>query len=114
MLKFSTRSLLKAAAMISLQHHERYDGTGYPEGLRGESIHIYARITTVADVYDALSNDRIYRKAMGENEVLQYLNENSGGLFDPDIVKVFLENWDSIQVIRRRFNQKAGYYEEKR
>ena len=69
MLKYSNRKILNAGAIIALTHHEKYDGSGYPEGLKGEEIPLYGRITAIADVFDALSTDRVYKKAwgMGEN-----------------------------------------------
>ena len=71
-------------------HHERFDGTGYPEGLKGEDIPFLARILSVADVYDAISSDRAYRKKMEESKVLSIITEGSGSQFDPQIVEVFL------------------------
>jgi len=71
-------------------HHERFDGTGYPEGLEGENIPFLARILSVADVYDAISSDRAYRKKMEEGKVLSIISEGSGSQFDPQIVEVFL------------------------
>ena len=72
-------------------HHERYDGTGYPEGLKGDKIPFLARILSVADVYDAISSDRAYRKKMEESKVLSIITEGSGTQFDPQIVEVFLD-----------------------
>ena len=63
MLKHSSKPILQAAAIVSKEHHEKYNGNGYPKGLKGEEIHIFARITAVADVFDALGSDRIYKKA---------------------------------------------------
>ncbi|MHC4458845.1 MAG: HD-GYP domain-containing protein [Planctomycetota bacterium] len=71
-------------------HHERFDGTGYPEGLKGEDIPFLARILSVADVYDAISSDRAYRRKMEESKVLSIISEGSGSQFDPQIVEVFL------------------------
>jgi HD-GYP domain-containing protein (c-di-GMP phosphodiesterase class II) len=71
-------------------HHERFDGTGYPEGLKGEDIPFLARILSVADVYDAISSDRAYRKKMEESKILSIITEGSGSQFDPQIVEVFL------------------------
>jgi response regulator RpfG family c-di-GMP phosphodiesterase len=102
-LKHSTGSILKAAAIIAYQHHERYDGSGYPQGLRGDAIHLYARITSVADVFDALTNDRVYRKAMNVDEALAYLRENSGSYFDPGIVDCFTANQEAILEIGKKF-----------
>ncbi|MEN8256997.1 MAG: DUF3369 domain-containing protein [Thermodesulfobacteriota bacterium] len=97
MLKSSPRSIMKAAAIIALQHHEKYDGSGYPEGLKGEDIHVFARIVALADVYDALNNDRVYRKAFQPNEVLAHIKEQRGLHFDPALVDVFFDNLENIQ-----------------
>jgi len=96
MLKKSNRKILKAAAIIALQHQEKYDGTGYPNGLKGDEIHLYARIISVADVFDALCNDRVYRKAVSLEEVINIIRDGSGTHFDPKIVDVFLDNIDEI------------------
>lgn len=74
-----------------LQHHERYDGKGYPYGKKGEDISLFGRIISVADVYDALTSDRPYRKAMLPSEAMEYIMGNSGTMFDPQIVKIFLK-----------------------
>jgi len=96
MLKKSNRKILKAAAIIALQHQEKFDGTGYPNSLKGEDIHIYARIISIADVFDALCNDRIYRKAVDVNEVINIIQKGRGTHFDPKIVDVFMENIETI------------------
>ena len=77
---------------IVRHHHERWDGRGYPDGLRGEQIPLTARILTVADCFDAVREDRQYRKGMGREEACQFLSDNSSKQFDPNIVKAFLEN----------------------
>ncbi|WP_136795917.1 HD domain-containing phosphohydrolase [Desulfosediminicola ganghwensis] len=102
-LQFSNRKLLAAARYIAHQHHERWNGTGYPQGKSGEEIHIFARITTLADVYDALSNKRSYKEAWPEKRVLEYLQKESGEYFDPELVRVFIENIDEVREIRLKF-----------
>ena len=82
---------LKGAIVVPRYHHERWDGSGYPEGLRGEAIPLLARIFAVADVYDALTSDRPYRRAWPREKALRHLEENAGVLFDPRVVAVFLE-----------------------
>lgn len=82
---------LRHIAGLILKHHERWDGTGYPLGLRGEKIPIEARILAVVDSYDAMTNDRPYRKAMTNEEALQELRKCSGAQFDPRLVRLFLE-----------------------
>lgn len=72
-------------------HHERWDGAGYPDGLKGDAIPLLARIIAVADAYDAMASDRAYRKRLAEDIVLGIIRDNSGSQFDPDIVKVFMD-----------------------
>ncbi|RKX69965.1 hypothetical protein DRP53_06485 [candidate division WOR-3 bacterium] len=74
-----------------LYHHERWDGSGYPEGLKGESIPLPARIIAIADVYHAMQSDRPWRKKIPKSKVLKFIEKGSGILFDPELVKVFLE-----------------------
>jgi len=82
---------LQPALNIPYCHHEKFDGSGYPRGLKGEEIPLEARIFTVLDVYDALTSDRPYRKAWSKESALKYIREESGSHFDPQVVKVFLE-----------------------
>ncbi len=82
---------LRPALDIPYYHHERWDGSGYPKGLKGEEIPLPARIFAVVDVYDALTHDRPYRKAWSEEEAIEYIKRESGRLFDPKVVKAFLE-----------------------
>jgi HD-GYP domain-containing protein (c-di-GMP phosphodiesterase class II) len=82
-------SYLEVARDIALYHHERWDGTGYPEGLKGEEIPLPARIMAVADVFDALISDRVYKKAFSFEKAMDIIKEESGTHFDPDIVKAF-------------------------
>ena len=84
-------NFLQDALEIPLYHHEKWDGTGYPYGLKGESIPLSARIFAVADVYDALLSNRPYRKAWTREQAIQYLFENRGKHFDPQIVDLFLK-----------------------
>lgn len=81
---------LTPALDIPRSHHEKWDGSGYPDGLKGEQIPVAARIFAVVDVYDALTSDRPYRKAWSEDEALAYIREQAGAHFDPDVVKTFL------------------------
>ena len=78
--------------MLSIrQHHERYDGGGYPDKLKGEEISLYAQIVAVADAYDAMTSDRAYRKALGKAAAIAEIKKHSGGQFAPDVVQAFLE-----------------------
>ena len=93
----STRPLFKVAAIMAGQHHERFDGTGYPDGLKGTSIHPYGRMLALADVFDALSHDRVYKKAWPETQVLDYLREQRGRHFDPELLDLFFDRYDQIR-----------------
>jgi len=107
MLNHSERRLLKAAATIAWQHHERWNGTGYPCGLRGEKIHIYGRITALADVFDALGSDRDYKKAWEDERIVKLFEEERGEHFDPDLARIFLENFDAFVRIRNTYKDEA-------
>ena len=85
-------SYLKHALDIPFCHHEKWDGSGYPRGLKGEEIPLSARLFAVVDVYDALTSDRPYRKAWSREDAYRYIEEQSGKHFDPQVVKIFLEN----------------------
>jgi len=98
-LKASPRRIMRTAATIALQHHEHWDGGGYPHGLVEDETHIFGRITALADVFDALSCDRVYKKAWPLSEVLDYLREKRGRQFDPLLVDIFLESLDEILAI---------------
>ena len=82
---------------IAYSHHEKWDGSGYPEGLRGEDIPISARLMAVADVYDALISHRVYKEGMSHEEAVQIIRENKGHHFDPDVVDAFLELQDDFK-----------------
>ena len=103
MLRNSSREILQASATVAHEHHERWDGTGYPRALKGEEIHIFGRITSVADVFDALGSDRCYKKAWPLVEVLDFLNKESGKYFDPKIVDILLNNIDEFLEIKNKF-----------
>ncbi|MDB5790141.1 MAG: hypothetical protein JWQ80_165 [Massilia sp.] len=99
----SSRPILKAAAVIAHQHHEKYDGTGYPQGLKGEAIHPYARIVAVADVFDALSHERCYKKAWPVEQVTDYMREIAGHHLDPQYVALLIKNMDKALEINRQW-----------
>ena len=83
---------------IIRHHHERMDGTGYPDGLKGEEIPMLSRILSVADVYDALTSDRSYRKSMQEDDALKIIRENSGSQFDPNVVDAFFDSYKQNKI----------------
>lgn len=94
------RALINMAATIAHQHHERYDGLGYPAGLKGDEISIEARIVGIADVLDALLSARIYKPAWEEQRAFEYLREQRGQQFDPELVDLVLAHWDAIMALR--------------
>ncbi|MCT7609504.1 PAS domain S-box protein [Aliarcobacter butzleri] len=99
-LKDSKRETLRAAGIVSYTHHEKWDGTGYPLGLKGEDIHIFGRITAVADVFDALGSDRCYKKAWPLENILELFRNEKGKHFDPKLIDIFIENLDEFLAIR--------------
>jgi putative two-component system response regulator len=92
--------LIAAGRTIALQHHEKFDGSGYPEGLAGEEIHLYGRIAAVADVFDALSSRRVYKDALDMEKVLAFMAQERGRHFDPRLVDLLLDNLDDFLTIR--------------
>ncbi|PKN08724.1 MAG: hypothetical protein CVU73_05615 [Deltaproteobacteria bacterium HGW-Deltaproteobacteria-8] len=102
-LKSSERPMLRAAAMISLHHHERFDGVGYPSRLAGEGIHVYGRLAAVADVFDALMSDRIYRPAWPTEQVVAHFRKERGQHFDPRMTDILLDNLDEFLSIRAAY-----------
>ena len=100
MLKDSNKEILKAAAIIAYEHQEKYDGSGYPQGLKGDKIHIYGRITAVADVFDALGSERVYKKAWADKDIFRLFENESGKHFDPILIKIFFDNLDEFLKIR--------------
>ena len=106
MLKHSNRPLLKTAAIVANEHHEKWDGTGYPRGLRGENIHIYGRITALADVFDALGSDRVYKEAWNDEKIFNLFKEEKGKHFDPILVDIFFEHLDEFLEIRDSLKDK--------
>ena len=102
-LKGSERTLLKAAAVVAYEHHEKWNGTGYPNKLSGEEIHIYGRITALADVFDALGSDRVYKKAWDDEKIFKLFEEERGEHFDPDLIDLFLAHKEEFLAIRDAF-----------
>ncbi|HIJ95820.1 MAG TPA: response regulator [Desulfuromonadales bacterium] len=92
--------LLNAGAFIALQHHEKWDGSGYPSGMKGNDIHIYARIVMIVDVFDALSSERPYKKAFPLEKTLAIMDEGRGEFFDPDLYDLFRTHINSFVAIR--------------
>ena len=103
LLKSSDRPLLKMAAIIAKEHHEKWDGTGYPTGLKEEEISIYGRITAMCDVFDALGSDRCYKKAWADEDIFEHLQNEKGKHFDPKLIDIFFENLDEFLLIREKY-----------
>ena len=102
MLSNSKTSVVKLGAIIALTHHEKWDGSGYPRGLAGNDIPLYGRITALADVFDALSCDRPYKKAWLLEEIQDYIRRERGRHFDPRLVDLFFENLGGFLDIQRQ------------
>ncbi|MGL5986522.1 MAG: HD domain-containing phosphohydrolase, partial [Burkholderiales bacterium] len=102
-LKGSPSPLLQKAAVIALTHHEKFDGSGYPNNLKAQDIPIDGRIVAVADVFDALTSERPYKKAWPVDDAVKFMHENSGSHFDPVCIEAFFRNWDEIMAIKNRF-----------
>ena len=98
-LKHSERDVLQAAATIAYEHHERWDGEGYPRRLKGEEIHIFGRIVAIADVFDALGTKRVYKEAWPLNEVWDLLEYESGKAFDPKLSALLLKHRDQFEAL---------------
>ena len=99
----SEREILKAAAVIAGQHHEHWNGKGYPKGLESEEIHIYARIAAIADVFDALGSKRCYKDAWDIDSVIDFLKENRGSQFDPNLIDWVISNIDLMKQVRKSY-----------
>ncbi|NTV95692.1 MAG: response regulator [Thiobacillus sp.] len=97
-------ALFNVASEIALAHHEKFDGSGYPQGLAGEAIPIMGRIVAVADVFDALTSARPYKPAWELDRARAFIAENAGRHFDPACVEVFLAAWDEVLAIRARYD----------
>ena len=104
-LRESESRLIKLGAEIALCHHEWFDGSGYPQGLKGDEIPLAAQIVAVADVFDALTSDRPYKPAWEMDRAHEYLKEKSGTQFDPLCVQAFSSAWPQIQAVRERLLQ---------
>jgi len=105
LLQGSSSRVLQAGAEIARGHHEKFDGSGYPAGLKGHDIPVFSRIVAVADVFDALTSERPYKKAWTLEAAVDFLLEGSGTHFDPDCVKAFLAAWDDVMDIRSRYQE---------
>ncbi|NRA23516.1 MAG: DUF3369 domain-containing protein [Oleispira sp.] len=99
----SDKRILQLGAIIAGQHHEKWNGDGYPRGLKGEDIHVAGRITALADVFDALGSKRCYKKPWSIDKIISIIKEERGKQFEPKLVDLFEENIDALIEIRKRF-----------
>ncbi|MBN2897582.1 MAG: DUF3369 domain-containing protein [Clostridia bacterium] len=97
--KNSKRELLQVCAVVALQHHERWDGNGYPNGLKGDHIHLFGRIVALVDVFDALTHDRVYKAAWSVDEATDYIISEKGTYFDPELVEAFIKALPRLKAI---------------
>lgn len=104
LLSKSKRRILQAAAIVAHEHHEKWNGKGYPRGLKEEEIHIYGRITAVADVFDALGSDRVYKKAWELDRIINLFKEERGRHFDPKLVDVMLDILPEMLEVRDKYS----------
>ena len=100
----SKSELIGTAKILAMQHHERWDGTGYPKGIKGEEINIFARITAVADVFDALTSRRPYKQGWPIQEAVDYIKSESGEQFDPKVVEAFEKALPKIIEIKEKYS----------
>lgn len=107
MLNKSERRILQAGALLARDHHERWEGGGYPYNKSGDDIHIYGRITAVADVFDALGSDRCYKKAWPIEKILDLMRAERGKQFEPVLIDSLLNNIDKVIAIRDAYADKV-------
>ncbi|MFK5986973.1 MAG: HD domain-containing protein, partial [Pseudomonadota bacterium] len=103
MLNKSQRPLLKMASIVAYEHHEKWDGSGYPQGKKAQDIHIYGRITALADVFDALGSARVYKKAWADDAIFSLIKNERGKHFDPKLVDIFFAHLDEFLSVRAKF-----------
>jgi putative two-component system response regulator len=101
----SISEILKAGKVMAISHHEKWDGTGYPNGLAGEDIPLWGRICAVADVFDAVTSERPYRKALPNEKAYDMLREGRGAHFDSHIVDVFFDKLNQVEAIQKKFQE---------
>ena len=95
--------LLQLGASIALSHHEKYDGSGYPQGLSGKDIPVEGRISAICDVFDALTSNRVYKSAAPIEEAVKILQDGRGSHFDPELLDVFLEHIETVKEIKVQY-----------
>ena len=102
-LKDSSKPILKMASRICLEHHERFDGNGYPSGLSGVGIHVNSRIVAICDVFDSLTHDKLHRDPWTPHQAAEYLKAETGRAFDPDLIELFLSDIGEIERILEQY-----------
>lgn len=102
LLRNSRKELLRLASVIAQEHHENYDGSGYPNGLKGDQITLISRIVAIADVYDALGTKRVYKEAWTNEAINKFMQEQTGKKFDPELMTIFFDHIDTLNKIRER------------
>jgi putative two-component system response regulator len=95
--------VIKAGQVVALQHHEKWDGSGYPHGLSGTAIHVYGRIVMIADIFDALTSNRPYKKAFPIEKAIDIMIEGRGAFFDPELLDLFLDNLGVFAGIKEKY-----------
>lgn len=103
LLKNSERIIIKSSAIIAYEHHEKWNGRGYPQGLKGEEIHLYGRISAIADVFDALASERVYKAAWPLDKIQRLFEEEKGEHFDPVLCQIFLDNFEQFAQIINQY-----------
>lgn len=103
LLQGSSSRVLQVGAEIARGHHEKFDGSGYPSGLKGEEIPLFSRIVAVADVFDALTSERPYKPAWSLEDAVDNLKTGAGKHFDPQVVQAFLDSWNDVLAIRDQY-----------
>jgi putative two-component system response regulator len=91
------------AAIVALDHHEKWDGTGYPNGKKGEEISVWGRMTAIADVFDALLSKRPYKEPWPLEKVIEHMKSLKEKQFDPELIDIFFDNLDEVMKIRERY-----------
>jgi response regulator RpfG family c-di-GMP phosphodiesterase len=103
MLGNSKRPLLQLASRICLEHHENWDGSGYPNGLHGEAISLEGRVVALADVFDALGSTRVYKAPWPRERIREFLIEQTGRKFDPRLIDLLFDRWDDAEALRTQY-----------
>jgi putative two-component system response regulator len=100
--------VIKAGQIVALQHHEKWDGSGYPHGLAGTGIHIFGRIVMIVDVFDALTSDRPYKKAFSIDKTMEIMRQDRGSFFDPELLDIFTGDLDAFISIQEEFRDEPA------